>query len=334
MRPWWLLGALLLASPARAQTEPAPEDPAAAEALFQRAKAALERGEVDEACTLFRESNELDPAVGTLFNLADCEEQRGKTGTAWALFIEVRDRLAPGDERKALVDERIQKLEPRLSRLTVRLDAGAPAGTTLRRDGVLLGEASLGQPLVTDPGPQTIVVQAEGHETRTFEVVVPDAGVAELDVAAGPALPETAPTSEPTTSGPVGLRTSDEESTSLHPYGLTLLGVGVVGIGVGVGLGVAAKGRYDDAEPSCPDNVCDQGGFDQRQDAITLSHIGTGVLLAGAAIAATGAVLEIVELTDDDAEPATATLVPSTVAPWMGPDGRGWSAGLTGGWTF
>jgi hypothetical protein len=81
---------MLCTADARAQ-----RDPAAAEALFQQGKAALDRGDLDVACGKLRESHRLDPAVGTLFNVADCEERRGKTGTAWALFIEVRDKMQP-----------------------------------------------------------------------------------------------------------------------------------------------------------------------------------------------------------------------------------------------
>src|SRR5262245_31877335 len=58
----------------------------AAEALFEEGRSALAAGDLDLACARFRESNRLDPAVGTVLNLADCEEKRGKLATAWTLF--------------------------------------------------------------------------------------------------------------------------------------------------------------------------------------------------------------------------------------------------------
>ena len=267
----------------------ADRDPAAAEAIFQDAKAALKRGKIDEACEKFRESNRLDPAVGTLYNLADCEERRGRIGTAWALFVEARNKLETTDERKGEVDNRIVALEPRLSRLVVRIAKKAPAGTHVTRDGVALGNASIGTAMVVDPGKRQIVAEAPGHEPRRFSVDVAEAKTREITVVPGANLPE-APSD------------ADDEGMSLHPIGLTLLGVGFAGMGVGIGLGVAAKGDYDDAEPLCPGNVCDATGFEQRRDAITLSHVGTGLFFGGLGLAVVGGILEIVELASDGVE--------------------------------
>jgi len=82
------------ALPATAQSERA-----ASVALFDEGRAALQRGDLAVACSKFQESNRLDPAVGTAFNLANCEEQRGRTSTAWALFREVAARMKPDDPR-------------------------------------------------------------------------------------------------------------------------------------------------------------------------------------------------------------------------------------------
>jgi hypothetical protein len=60
------------------------QNPAAAEALFEQARAAMAAGSYDIACARFRDSDKLDPAVGTRFNLADCEERRGRVATAAA----------------------------------------------------------------------------------------------------------------------------------------------------------------------------------------------------------------------------------------------------------
>jgi hypothetical protein len=57
-------------------------DPPAAQALFERGKTLLDQRRVDDACRAFEESQRLDPGIGTLFHLADCEERRGRTATA------------------------------------------------------------------------------------------------------------------------------------------------------------------------------------------------------------------------------------------------------------
>src|SRR4029077_16363436 len=60
-----------------------------ADKLFEEAKTLVEKGRYDEACPKLEESQSLDPAVGTQFNLADCYEPVGKTASANALFSEV-----------------------------------------------------------------------------------------------------------------------------------------------------------------------------------------------------------------------------------------------------
>ena len=66
-------------APAMADTR----DPAAAEALFEAGRQAATRGDWTTACPKFAESQRLDPAPGTLLNLADCEEHLGHLASAW-----------------------------------------------------------------------------------------------------------------------------------------------------------------------------------------------------------------------------------------------------------
>src|SRR6266851_1461448 len=92
----------------------APRDPAAAEALFRAGRAAADKGDYVTACPKFEESNRLDPEVGTVFNLADCDEHLGKIASAWQLFKEVEQRLSASDERASIASSRAASLEPKL----------------------------------------------------------------------------------------------------------------------------------------------------------------------------------------------------------------------------
>src|SRR5262245_23511913 len=80
-----LSGALLAPGLARADVS---ADKAAAEALFNHAKQLVKEGKLSEACPKFEESLRLDPGIGTLLYLADCQEKAGKTASAWARFLE------------------------------------------------------------------------------------------------------------------------------------------------------------------------------------------------------------------------------------------------------
>src|SRR5688572_31408250 len=93
-------------------------------------------GSYDIACARFRDSDRLDPAVGTRFNLADCEERRGRIATAWSLFRGVLSELAPDDDRRPIADERAKRLEPRLPKLTLRRTVETPPGVRVRIDRV------------------------------------------------------------------------------------------------------------------------------------------------------------------------------------------------------
>jgi hypothetical protein len=73
----------MLAWAAQGRAEGVPDD-AAAEALFLDGRRLMDLGKIDEACAKFDASEKPSPALGTLMNLADCEEKRGRIATAWA----------------------------------------------------------------------------------------------------------------------------------------------------------------------------------------------------------------------------------------------------------
>src|SRR5262245_57391445 len=145
-------------------------DPAAAEALFRAGREAAERGDHRAACAKFGESNRLDPAVGTVLNIAICEEQLGRLAAAWQHYQEAIQGLPPSDDRLPLALERAKNLEQRVPRLTIRLASSAPSGTRVYRGEVELGPASFGVPLPLDPGSYVFAVEAPGREPKRFSV--------------------------------------------------------------------------------------------------------------------------------------------------------------------
>ncbi|KYF99199.1 hypothetical protein BE18_01870 [Sorangium cellulosum] len=114
------------------------------------------------------------------------------------------------------------------------------------------------------------------------------------------------------------------------------VGLGVVGLGVGTALGFVAKSTFDesiegghcDEEGRC----VDQTGLDLRDDAVRMGNIGTVVFIAGAVLAAGGAVLWITAPSAPDAAMASgggrgrADGVPFRARVGLGP-GSAWIAG-------
>ena len=92
-----------------------------AEALYREGKRLIEANRVAEACIKFAESQRVEPATGTLLNLANCHEKEGKTATAWAEFTQVAGTadLKGQTRRAAFAHEHADALEKNLHSLVV-----------------------------------------------------------------------------------------------------------------------------------------------------------------------------------------------------------------------
>lgn len=286
-----LAGALACAiAPGEALAQP--RDPAAAEALFRAGREAAQKGDYEGACAKFTESQRLDPAVGTEFNIADCEEHRGHLAAAWERFTRVVSELPPGDERVKVATGRAAALEKRLPRLTITLAPGAPAGVTVRRDDVDVGPGSFGTALPVDPGKHVLVVRAPGRQDMTTTV---DLHEAEQKTFAAQPGPEGATVATDTGSG--GTR---------RTAGFVLGGVGVAGLVVFAVTGGLTLAKKSTANQNCPNDLCNQTGYDAAQSGKTLGMVSGGSLIAGAVLVGTG--LALVLTAGPDKKSTTALL--------------------------
>jgi hypothetical protein len=248
-------------------------DPAAAEALFEQGRRALEKNDLETACAKFAESQRLDPGVGTLMNWATCEERKGRIATAWQRWREALAALSADDDRLAFARQRVAALEPRLPHLTITLPPSAPSDTRVERDGVALGRASLGTPLPVDPGVRSITVEARGFEPRTIRLPIAEGEKKSLEVAPGNPLPAAAPSDS-----------SASNSSPRRTVGWALIGVGAAGITTGVVTGLMLDAKRDDVDANCAPEGCNSIGLDAAADGKTLllvNAVGWGVGIAG-----------------------------------------------------
>jgi hypothetical protein len=266
-----------------------------AEALFDEARALMQKEQYAEACKKFEESQALDPASGTMLNLADCYAKRQLIASAWQMFTDagVAARAEGDSDRAAEADRRAANIEPNVSRLTITV-TNPPRGFVLRRDGKTVEPAAYGNAVAVDPGEHVIEADAPGHvkwtqRTRISltrsdrQIVVP---------ALEPVQKSAPPKPPPEGDGP----------NSLVVAGSVLGALGLAGIGVGIGFGVHASAQWDDALTLCPTKQgCSTDAVELGSDAGTSADVSTAAFFAGGALLGTGIVLFIVGLTSEPA---------------------------------
>jgi len=246
--------------------------------MFQSARQALAHGDVDTACARFAESERLDPAPGTLINLADCEERRGRVATAWQEFRDAAPMFRPGDDRIAYSEKRARALEPRVPHIVLTL-ASRVEGVTIQRDDVELGVATLGVSLPVDPGHHRFVVRAPGRED----------GVVELDVAQGesrtvalevgratggkPATPRTEASAHPPPPAPAPISPPKAQGSSQAPWGYVAAGIGGAALITGVVATLAVSSAASSYKDHCRDGICDGDGMDAASRGKTWSLV-------------------------------------------------------------
>jgi hypothetical protein len=287
------LSSALVSTPAHAA------DPVTAEALFRDGRRAVEVGNYALACAKFDESNRLDPAAGTLLNLADCEQNRGQLARAWQHFEQLYEELPPSDERRAIAEARARLLEKRVPKLRIVLAASGPA--TVKRDDTVLGPASLGVSQPVDPGRHIVVVSSPGRWDHRYEVEVGEGQGKELSVAPGDPLQ--APDAEASTSMQTPTPTAPDapseppppaasEASPRRTAAFALGGVGVASLVTGAVFGVTALSRLSSANAHCTGNTCaSQDALNQFHGAQSFALVADVTIGVGIACIATAVVL-------------------------------------------
>ncbi len=286
-----LLGCMLFPATARSQSEEEqPGERAAAEVMFEAGRTAMADGNYDEACEKFEASMKLDPAPGTLLNLGNCEEKRGRIASAWERYVAAQRELPSNDRRREFAAKKAKELEGAVPRLTISLAADAPENTQIHRGEVDL-TGSVGVALPLDPGSYSILVAAEGYEERAFDVELAVGEARSLEVWPGEKLPEpppqktpaSTPTEEPVQWGPLTKR----------QWGYVAGGVGIAGIATALTTGALAIGEMQTMDDHCDVDTgrCDPTGIEADANgetyvtianvagAIGVAALGTGVYL-------------------------------------------------------
>ncbi|HEU4730236.1 MAG TPA: hypothetical protein VFT22_20205 [Kofleriaceae bacterium] len=298
----------IAALPARAHADPV-DDPKIqrADALFAEGKALL-ASNLDEACGKFRESLRENPAaIGTLLNVALCEEKLGHLASALTRFSEARDRAKEQGltEHMRAAEEHILAIEPSVPHLAIQLSEQLPE-TKVLIDDALIAPDGLAR-IAVDPGERVVVVSAPDRLPYRTRLVFAPAEHKQLVVP------------------PLAVSVTVQSSRRLIGKISTI--VGGIAAGTGLGIGLYASRLYDqqfghgtpgDGLCDATTKQCEPAGQRKIERAHTLGNVGTVVGLAGLAVAGVGAYLWIRSPSSTDGNDATIAIVPEIGAGGLG----------------
>jgi hypothetical protein len=255
---------------------------AGADALFREGEQLFGAGNIHAACEKFAASQNLDPALGTLINLAICHAREGKTGSAYVAF---KDALAQAtargqSQRVDAIQRELNDLEPRLSQVT--LDWGSANADSVKVDGRLVDPSAARAALPLDPGSHSFEFLAPGKKPQTVAVTL--AAGPSSQTGPVPTLADASSERVDKSSGPPPPSSTNTGRT----IGFAVGGAGIVALAVGAGFGVAAASKKSDADASCQGRYgCPREGYDANNAAhtdATISTIAFGVGLVAVGV--------------------------------------------------
>jgi hypothetical protein len=270
---------LVAVSPARADV-----DIVKADAVFEEGQKLKDAGQLDQACAKFKESLGYNPnAVGVILNVALCDQQSGRIGSAMKLFKEARDR---GKEQSLtqhtqLAEQHIAEIEADVPYLAVVV-AEHTEDTKLVIDNEVIplgpdGSASI----PVDPFELTVIVSRPGRVPFETKLKVERKEHRVLSV--------------PKLKLPVTV-TVNQGRKRIGQI-LTFSGAGL--LAAGVGLGIYADVNYNSyfgpgkgCESVMGTKRCNAGApYDNTNRDITIGWVGTGLGAAGIVVAGVGGYL-------------------------------------------
>lgn len=258
-------------------------DPAAdpriekADQLFAEGKALLDSNLL-QACAKFDASLRENPAaIGTLLNVALCDEKLGRIASAVARFSEARDHAKEQGlpQHVRLAEEHLAVLEPNVPHVAIKLTEQLPE-TKILIDDTIIALASIAD-IAVDPGERVIVVSAPARLPYRAKLVV---GPAERREVVIPALAK-----------------SVTITSSRRRIGQIATVLGGAAVGTGIGLGLYARHLYhkqfDEGRctPTPMGDMCTASGQSRTERARSLGNVGTVVGVAGIVVAGVGAYL-------------------------------------------
>jgi hypothetical protein len=275
--------------PVAALAAPSPADSARADTLFREGVRLFEGGQTVKACAKFDESYQIDPALGTLQNLALCHEKEGKLVLAYDELtrLSAKAREAGKTQRADFARDHLAALDTKVARVVLAVPDGVPI-TALEVDGAA---RDWREPIALDAGHHVITAHADGRPDARVEVDVPAAGGSQSVPVTFPlAQPAPAPASPPVQPAPAAPPLDASPSPPAAVF-WGLAGVGAAGVLAGSIFGVLTFTQKSSGDSHCAGMYCDASGLSSESSAHTSATISTVAFAVGLAALAVDAVL-------------------------------------------
>jgi hypothetical protein len=263
-----------------------PSDVMVAQRAFDDARDLFRAERFEEACAKFSLSQQLDPKLGTLLNLALCHEKVGHYALATSEFHDARAlALDEGkQDRVEVADKHMEALAVHLSALVIHVAEAQRQTVELKLDGSAVNRSALDSEIPIDAGRHQVQAVVRGRAPFAEWVTCKAKEVCQVTV------PELSP--EPVQPTPPSI-----VQETAHPgrtVGFVLMGLGVVSVGVGVGTGATALSLRSKAEGLCAQNRCDEGERENSR-GLTFAWVSNITLVAGALSLAGGIALAVLD---------------------------------------
>lgn len=292
--------------------EPTDDDREAARVQLERGDALATQGDLANALVAYRAAHALVGLPTTGVAVVRAQIAIGQLLQALELARKV-ETLRVADDKpvhavaRAEAGALVRELPARIPTLGIEIDAPPDVVPTIEIDGAILAAGKTWERV--NPGIRKVRVSAPGFRASESDVEVHEGEAAKVSV-------KLTARADPGRSAPptphAGFVPSDPASTPSSATdgpngtlvaGIVVGGVGVVSVAVGAVLGAMTGSELADARGDaslCPEERCTPDGR-EAVDAARAKGVGSTVaFVAGGAAVATGAVLVVVGLREDD----------------------------------
>ena len=249
---------------------------AAAQTLFDAARALMKKGNYTEACPKLEESQRLDPGSGTLLNLGICYEISASPPVLGRRSSTPPRRRQGRGQDRSHEECAAARRRPRPTTLPhhdpseVRQSGRCSRSSATARS---FGPRNGGRPSRPTQVPYVVSATAPGHKPwqttiklvsgKSETVIVPDLEEAEPPASAKAAAAPVKPKETAEAPGPAE-SSSASTGQSQRTVAIVAGSIGLAGVAVGTVFGLRSKSFHDEALPFCSGGKCSQEGVESR----------------------------------------------------------------------